>query len=324
MTQVEYRDLVKFHVEDVKNHLNLALKGKNLNDIESILVRMHTPHDLPSWFTYLKEHKGLPYGDGKTIGSIVEKLLVCIIERYVLEPISPLNLSVNPARGVDVPELNLGIKSPSENMCTSEPYFSAYERLLGNEFDVLVLLTNFQSVKDSRPIPLQIESIKYLDHTEVADKNLCDTARKIRDILADDEGSLQKVVRFLAYINQSDWEGHRILEIINQVLVEGRDLHRVMLMVTRKFTIDNRRLEREGKPILDKEILKRLKNIEAITPSHIGIIKAADDWVIKNQKDNGRFPNENEWRRFLHSPLNGKISMSFALQWRYNFGPIFR
>lgn len=324
MTQEEYRDLVKFHIEDVKNRLNLALNGKYLDDIEPILVRMHSPHNLPSWFTYLKEHKGLPYGDGKTIGSIVEKLLVCIIEKYIFEPNSPLCLSVNPARGVDVPELNLGIKSPSENMCTSEPYFSAYERLLGNEFDVLVLLTNLQSVKTSRPIPLQIESIKYLYHTEVADKNLCDTARKMRDILADDEGSLQKVIRFLAYINQSDWEGYRILEIINKVLVEGKNLHSVMLMVKQKFTIDNRRLEREGKPMLDKGILKRLEYIETIKPSHIGIVKAADDWVIKNQKDNGRFPNENEWRRFLHSPLNGKISMSFALQWRYNFGPIFR
>ena len=26
----------------------------------------------------------------------------------------------------------------------------------------------------------------------------------------------------------------------------------------------------------------------------------------------------NEWHRFMNSPLDGKISMSFALQWRYN------
>jgi len=324
MTQIEYRDLVKTHVEDIKDYLNSALRGERLDDIEPILVRMHNPNDLPNWFTYLKEHNGLPYGDGKTIGSIVEKLLVCIIEKYIFEPNSPLSLSVNPARGVDVPELNLGIKSPSENMCTSEPYFSAYERLLGNEFDVLVLLTNLQSVKDSRPIPLQIVSIRYLDHTEVADKNLCHTAKAMRDYLTDDEGSLQKVIRFLAYINQSDWEGLRILEIINQVLVEGSNLHSVLAIVKRKFIMDNRRFERDGKPLLDNGILQRLENIKTITPSHIGIIKAADDWVIRNQKDNGRFPNDNEWRRFLHSPLNGKISMSFALQWRYNFGPIFR
>lgn len=53
-------------------------------------------------------------------------------------------------------------------------------------------------------------------------------------------------------------------------------------------------------------------------------IRVAEDWVIENQSDNGRFPNENEWRRFCSSPLDGKITMSFALQWRYNFGSIFK
>ena len=35
-------------------------------------------------------------------------------------------------------------------------------------------------------------------------------------------------------------------------------------------------------------------------------------------------PNDNEWVRFLKSPLDGKIGMSFALQWRYSFGSFFR
>lgn len=324
MNQEEYRYLVKSHVGDIITHLNSVLKGECLEDIKPILVRMHKPKEIPEWFAYLQQHSGLPYGDGKTIGSIVEKLLVCVIEKHIFEPISPLTLSVNPARGVDIPELNLGIKSPSENMCTSEPYFSAYERLLGNEFDVLVLLTNLQTVKKQRPIPLQIEAIQYLSHSEVADKNLCQTAKSVRDILTKDEGSLQKVIRFLAYVNQSDWEGARILEIINRVLIAGTDIETVITDIRNKFVLHNRRLELEGKPQLDDSILTRLESIKNIFPTYIGIIKAADDWVIMNQKDNGRFPNENEWRRFLHSPLNGKISMSFALQWRYNFGPIFR
>jgi DNA (cytosine-5)-methyltransferase 1 len=37
----------------------------------------------------------------------------------------------------------------------------------------------------------------------------------------------------------------------------------------------------------------------------------------------GRLPNDNEWQRFLTSPLDGLIGMSFALQWRYDFGKLF-
>lgn len=32
-------------------------------------------------------------------------------------------------------------------------------------------------------------------------------------------------------------------------------------------------------------------------------------------------PSDAEWERFSRSPLNGKISISFALQWRYQYNP---
>lgn len=41
------------------------------------------------------------------------------------------------------------------------------------------------------------------------------------------------------------------------------------------------------------------------------------------RKDTARAPNDNEWGRLLASPLDGLIGMSLALQWRYNFGPLF-
>ena len=56
----------------------------------------------------------------------------------------------------------------------------------------------------------------------------------------------------------------------------------------------------------------------------LGIVDAADNWVVENYKDVARLPNENEWTRLLASSLDGRIGMSFALQWRYNFGRIFR
>jgi hypothetical protein len=53
------------------------------------------------------------------------------------------------------------------------------------------------------------------------------------------------------------------------------------------------------------------------------IINACNDWVVEYHKDFARLPNDNEWQRFLKSPLDGKIGMSFALQWRFNFGNLF-
>jgi hypothetical protein len=55
----------------------------------------------------------------------------------------------------------------------------------------------------------------------------------------------------------------------------------------------------------------------------LGVIDAADNWVIETQKDLARFPNSNEWARILTSPLDGQIGMSPALQWRYNFSRVF-
>ena len=70
--------------------------------------------------------------------------------------------------------------------------------------------------------------------------------------------------------------------------------------------------------------MDKILNIKKITPRQIGVFTAIDDWVIETQKDNGRYPNDNEWDRFRKSALNGEIGMSFALQWRYNFSSVFR
>lgn len=60
-----------------------------------------------------------------------------------------------------------------------------------------------------------------------------------------------------------------------------------------------------------------------VTLRYLGVITAIDDWVAVEHKDFGRLPNDNEWDRIKISPLDSKIGMSFALQWRYNFISIF-
>lgn len=318
----KYRICVKDNLELIKDRLNEILNGKNLESIETILKRIDPSHSLPDWYVMLKNNRGIPTKDGKTIGSILEKLLVCVIEKYVLKDYS-VRLSVNPARGVDIPELELGVKSPSTNYCTSEPYFSAYERLLGNEYDAIVLLTDFQNTKGGAKLDLQIIQVGYLEGSEIADLHLCEYAKSIRGHFIDDISSMKKLIRFFAYINQSDWEAKKILELIDKVIIKGENLTTCLSKIKSDFEIYNSKKRKENKPELEPEVLTRLIKSASISPSEQGIIRIAEDWVIENQSDNGRFPNDNEWRRFMKSPLNGKITMSFALQWRYNFSNVF-
>ena len=321
MSTENYRMKVANNLSEVKNRMNEILHGQRLDEIEPILARIDVSHSVPDWFKLLRSGKGIVTKDGKTIGSILEKLLVCVLEKYIFD--SSITLSVNPAKGVDIPELELGLKSPSTNFCTSEPYFSAYERLLGNEYDAIVPLTDFQNTKGKSKLDLQIMDISYLRGSEIADKGLCHIAKSIRNNHNLDEYSIKKLIRFLAYINQSDWEGSRILDIIEDVLINNNPVDSCLKNINKKFIAYNKKKTKENKLPLDSEILNRLNNITKITPIEQGIIKIAEDWVIENQSDNGRFPNDNEWRRFCCSPLDGKITMSFALQWRYNFSGIF-
>ena len=243
---------------------------------------------------------------------------------HALADIPRLSLNINPARGVDIPDLDLGIKSPSENFCTSEPFFSAYERILGNEHDMVVLLTDYQTAKKRPPLRVSIIRHEYLSGSEVADKNLCSIARKHRQpLLALNESLAKKVFKFLAYINQSDWRARRLLSLVAHMF-DDTTVEAEVVAAEADFKRRNKDLvENNNDPIPESE-LSMIVDVLKIRPLHIGIIEAADNWVIEAHKDFGRIPNDNEWGRLKRSPLNGRIGMSFALQWRYNFGPLFR
>ncbi|MGL4422799.1 MAG: hypothetical protein ACRCZF_19180, partial [Gemmataceae bacterium] len=233
-------------------------------------------------------------------------------------------LRINPARGVDLPDLDLGVKSPSENFCTSEPYYSAYERLIGSEHDVLVLLTDYQVAKKTPPLRLQIIQWKYLKSTQIADHHLCRIALKHREwLVSTDEARAQRVFRFLAYINQSDWRAKRLLHLIDHLRDEAR-IHEVLKKAEKEFATTNKeRLKKDKVPIPESDLVA-LQGILKVSPLYVGIIDAADNWVVDVRKDTARAPNDNEWQRLLRGPLDGMIGMSLALQWRYNFGPLFR
>ena len=86
----------------------------------------------------------------------------------------------------------------------------------------------------------------------------------------------------------------------------------------------NLKREKEGKELFSEQSRVNLQGVLDIEPNWMGLVNAVDNWVVEAQKDAGRYPNDTEWERFLRSPLNGCIGMSLALQWRYNFGPLFK
>lgn len=318
-----YRGTIISSVELIKFRLNELLVGNGLNWIEVPLTRMSRGGVLPPWFNQLVETQTLPNLDGKTIGSVIEKLLACVLEKFVLD--SKIKLHINPAKGVDIPELQLGIKSPSKNFCTSEPYFSAYERLVGNENDALILLTDYQSSKrqidKNHGLKLQILDIKYLKGSEIADRHLCEIAESLKMVYARQEDMFRRAIHFLAYINQGDWEASRLLEMIQNCVIGDRKLTTELQRIKRDFDQKNMKNMRDGKELIP---IEHFSHIETAATSQTNVILQAEGWVSRTLNENWHSPSQTVWHRILTQPLEGKIGMSFALQWRYNFASVFR
>ncbi|MCI0748147.1 MAG: hypothetical protein L0Y58_22300 [Verrucomicrobia subdivision 3 bacterium] len=220
---------------------------------------------------------------------------------------------------MDLPDLDLGIKSPSENWCTSEPFSNAYERLLGPEYDVLAVITNYQSQKQNPPLRIQLIQHHYFEGHQIADMGLCKHARAIRPTLMSyGEAPAKKAFKFLTYAVQSEWLCARLLDLMSQI--DKPDRLPSILDVMIKSIEKTSAKRRMPLPLQDKALLEELGKRKPIDRA---IIDAADDWVTAHWREAARVPNENEWVRLQKAPLDGKLGVSFALQWRYNFGVFF-
>ncbi len=315
---------LKANLEKSIRELNLVLSGKNLDVVKPTLQRIGRGGKIPHWFELLKSGS-MPNLDGKTVGSIIEMTYVAVLEKFIFSDLG-IELNINPARGVDIPALDLGIKSPSENYCTSEPFFSAYERVIGNEHDALILLTDYQTAKNNPPVKIQIKKYKFLKGSEIADESICSIAKSVKaDFLnRQDLADSKRVLQFIAYVNQSDWLAKQLLKAVSKINHSDDDIAERIKLSIKKYESDSRKKVREEKEIIPLEYKESLENIlSSNTPKQL-LIKEVDSWVINVLADSARLPNENEWVRFCDSPLDGKIGMSFALQWRYNFKKIFK
>lgn len=323
MSSQALRAIVEKHLDDTVFRLNQVLSGQHLEKVRPVLKRLGRNQTLPYWYQQLETEQTLPNLDGKTIGSVIEMLFVSVLETFTFQAHKMDPLTINPAKGVDIPELGLGIKSPSENFCTSEPFFSAYERLLGSEYDAVILITDYQSAKKKPPLKITIIKWKYLKRSQMADRSLCRIARIHREWLVTENSAMAKrVMRFLAYINQQDWKAKHLLNMI-EVLNDELKIKNRITMAQKDYQSKNSKNAKAGKALLPEEALDSIRAIEKVTPLYLGVIQAADDWIIDTHKEFARIPNDNEWNRYLSSPLDGLIGMSFALQWRYNFSLVF-
>lgn len=319
----QLRGLVRENLKGIIASINAALRGEGVGALKGVLNRVGRGQQLPHWYEELSRSGTLPNLDGKTIGSIVEIVLIGVLETGILRN-EGVKFRVNPARGVDLPDLDLGIKSPSKNYCTSEPFFSAYERLYGSDHDVLVLLTDYQEKKKTPPLRLQITNSAYLQGSELADRNLCATAVKYRDWLVEEnEVWAKKFFKFLAYVNQSDWLGKQLLKTFVCFKAPGQ-LQGVIEKAEIDFQRQNKKRLKESKLPVAEEDLAVVQKLAGTAPVQIGVIDAADSWVARTFQEAARMPNSNEWERLKRSPLHGKIGVSPALQWRYNFGCLFK
>ncbi len=317
------RKVVRDNLVEIVRRVNQTLRGRQLNKIEPVLARLGRNNELPHWFEKLAEDGSLPNLDGKTIGSVIEMLFTAVLEVYYLSRHGAGHLRINPASGVDLPDLELGVKSPSENFCTSEPFFSAYERLIGSEFDIAVLLTDYQTAKRKPPLRLQIIKSEYLYKTEIADRRLCQIARRIRTwMLAENESWAKKTFRFLAYVNQQDWLARQVLGFVEALPDEELVKKRISESEQALVRYNSGRLAK-NRESLPKDIVATVLRILQVKPMSLGVIDTADNWVVETHREVARMPTENEWHRLISGPLNGRIGMSFALQWRYNFGRLF-
>jgi hypothetical protein len=328
-TAQELRHLTDIHLDKIIVLLNNGLSGKNLESLEPTIKRLGRNGELPHWFADLKASGKLPNSDGKTVGSILEMVFVAALEKILKVDLNcniP-DLKINPARGIDLPDLELGIKAPSENYDTSEPFISAYERLYGNQCDSIVMLTNYQTAKKEEKFSLQILKWKYLKGTQIADSYLCKLARMNRDWVIDQDGeaTAKRLFRFLAYAyKQGDWRCAQLLKMV-AALQSPEEIKRLIKAANKDFAKQNKtRVDGGRLPLPDSE-LEAINNIEKFKDNlwH-GVINATENWAVDVMQEAARIPTNLEWNKLRTGPLDGQISMSFALQWRYDFARIFK
>ena len=236
---------------------------------------------MPGWYDRLSTDGTLPNADGKTVGSILEMLFCADLEVNVLKNESCTPLIINPAKGVDIPYVDIGIKSPSENWCTSEPFTSAYERILGSDYDVVAIITNYQTAKKSNPMRLSVINQAYLGASEIADKNLCEKAIVLRKCHAElGDANLKKGLRFLAHVIQSNWLGSSLAKLFLNLDNETKlreDIASIVKVGEKKLG--------KGDNNISADNVAEIRSLLSKKPIEEALINLCDSWVNEHSPE---------------------------------------
>ena len=149
---------------------------------------------------------------------------------------------------------------------------------------------------------------------------MCYCAREIREcVIGFGDAPARKAFKFLAFAVQSEWLCGALLKMM-RALNSPDDLPELLKQVIGEF---DRASAKRKIPLLPEEKIV-LEELRERRPLNRAIIDSADDWVVGHWQEAARLPNDNEWGRLQKSRLDGKLGVSFALQWRYNFGVFFK
>ena len=80
LTKAELRKLLRERLNQTITELNHALQGLNLERFEQVLSRIGRGETLPYWYQQLRKRQTLPNLDGKTVGSVIEMLLLLFLK----------------------------------------------------------------------------------------------------------------------------------------------------------------------------------------------------------------------------------------------------
>jgi hypothetical protein len=185
----------------IVNSVNQYLAGKHHEQIAEHLRQFEPKNALPKWLKHIEEHGRPAKTDSKSLGTIIEKFIKAEISRMLT-----LTVSGSSASGVDIPELDLNLKTTSDRQPqSSEPFVSAYQRILGADHDVLVCIYNGEEFHEQH-VPLKIIRHRFLRQTQAADKVLCSGAQPLQRRARSDEASSKiwrRCLRALAYTKKS-------------------------------------------------------------------------------------------------------------------------
>jgi hypothetical protein len=186
-----------------------------------------------------------------------------------------------------------------------------------------MVVSRFEDKAITPPLKLKIIKQRYVRGTQIADRNLCAVARMQREfIFKESPPTTNRFFQFLAYVNQSDWLAKRLVRCLRS-LHDETALEASIKLGIAEFNKEAKVREKKGKTPLAQEDIECLEGLLKINPLRGGVLRACDDWITENLGNAGRLPSDLEFKALMNGPLDGEITMSFALQWRYNFSRVF-